>query len=47
MQIAGPASLAERIRQRKARDEENAQAIREMVGGELSGGGREGYKPDV
>ncbi|NLN07012.1 MAG: RNA-binding protein [Firmicutes bacterium] len=43
----GPASLAEKIRQRKARDEEIAQAIREMVGVELSGGEREGYKPDV
>ncbi|NLM46709.1 MAG: RNA-binding protein [Firmicutes bacterium] len=43
----GPAPLAERIRQRKARDEEIAQAIREMVSVELSGGEREGNKPDV
>ncbi|HHX75568.1 MAG TPA: RNA-binding protein [Firmicutes bacterium] len=43
----GPAPLAERIRQRKARDEEIARAIREMVGVEPTGGEREGNKPDV
>ena len=39
----GPAELAERIRQCKARDDEIARAIREMVGVELTRGekGRE------
>ena len=43
----GPADLAERIRQRKARDEEIARAIRDMVGDNHPGGEREGRIPDV
>lgn len=43
----GPAELAERIRQRKASDEEIARAIREMVGGEPIPGEKGREKPDV
>lgn len=43
----GPAYLADRIRQRKARDEEIARAIRDMVGDDHPGGEREENKPDV
>lgn len=43
----GPAELVGRIHKRKARDEEIARAIREMVGYDHSGGEREGNEPHV
>jgi ribosomal protein L14E/L6E/L27E len=42
-----PADVSERIRMRKARDEEIARVIRKMVGFDRSGGEREGNEPDV
>jgi ribosomal protein L14E/L6E/L27E len=42
-----PVETSERISRRKARDEEIARAIRDMVGVDRSGGEREGNEPDV
>ena len=43
----GPDVLIQKIRNRKARNEDITGAIREMIGNSHSGGEREGNEPDV
>lgn len=47
VQRYSPKDLEEKIHRRKARDEEIARAIREMVGLDHPGGEREGNEPNV